>query len=614
MSWRNGNGKLRKDQTDHYGRVKATGKDNPFTSLTKIRDYTYEVVYDSIDYGKAKEFFNKLKPSADTVKIKDGRKANCSAFSVGNLIGRTFDYLYSNVADFVIHTPSFNTRRAVLALGNYEKITYNIVDTGDYNEGYDILPFLLSDAMNSDGLYIASLLVPADKGITTGTTPTGDLKEELCTLMLPRYIADNFSTLRDAFTFLQENASIFNATPLIEEGYELHFYVKDASGREGIIEFVNNAVVLTQGDVTTNFVNDGVIPNQDGTVYTPATQDLDHDAVVTNLITEHGSGLERYNAIVTARSSIQDKEGVLSLIRDLQYTKTYDKAVNPFWYTEYVKGDIHCNTDVAVFDAEDGPVDKGIEEFEKRDRSNPVTWATVHGGVFNIQDKTVELYFQEDYNTTYKFALPSSPVSGSSIVDSEEIVTQKEGDNTKLYLQNDLSNKIANSLQTPVATPSATELVGINNHKEQERVGIDTGTLAINNGNLGVKRFVNATHSVGDIGSFTPDASGYVAIADKSLPSGWTYDKFVDWAREIKFYDLNKMLQMVDSTTGKRYYCDLHIAGIRANSVIINSIGREEQGTSVIAITGYVKANGTISIFGKILRPETSSTPTGGMV
>ena len=56
---------------------------------------------------------------------------------------------------------------------------------------------------------------------------------------------------------------------------------------------------------------------------------------------------------------------------------------------------------------------------------------------------------------------------------SEEIVMDISEGVIKFLLQNDISNKINNSLQLPMTTPTAMELVGVDTSKSQTRIGLD---------------------------------------------------------------------------------------------------------------------------------------------
>lgn len=77
----------------------------------------------------------------------------------------------------------------------------------------------------------------------------------------------------------------------------------------------------------------------------------------------------------------------------------------------------------------------------------------------------------------------NSALSSSNFASSEEIVMSISSGIIKFYLDNTLSNKITNSLQLPLTTPTAEELVGIDTSKAQTRIAIGEG-LAIIDGEL----------------------------------------------------------------------------------------------------------------------------------
>lgn len=66
----------------------------------------------------------------------------------------------------------------------------------------------------------------------------------------------------------------------------------------------------------------------------------------------------------------------------------------------------------------------------------------------------------------------------NTIIFSQDVATQK----VRADIAVDVSNKIENSLQTPLSAPTATELVGIGTDKSQKRIKIGNG-LSINEDN-----------------------------------------------------------------------------------------------------------------------------------
>ena len=145
----------------------------------------------------------------------------------------------------------------------------------------------------------------------------------------------------------------------------------------------------------TNFHLHGVEFNDDGTVYTPETQDETHNAMDTNRITAHGSGLERYNLIISSYASLNTEAGMRAMLNSLMYTKAYITSPtpsSPYWYTEFVGGELNCASDVSDF-AE--TVELAGKAYSRRSRNIPQTWQTVHSIVYDIDGLCGSVIVQE---------------------------------------------------------------------------------------------------------------------------------------------------------------------------------------------------------------------------
>ena len=123
----------------------------------------------------------------------------------------------------------------------------------------------------------------------------------------------------------------------------------------------------------TNFYIDGVQFNNNGSVYTPATQDETHNAMITNHITKYGEGLERYNILNNRIDTISDVAGMKGLMKDIFFTNAY--AENPdenSWYTELVGArGLTCASSVEEY----LPVmEIFYEMYIHRDRNIKETW------------------------------------------------------------------------------------------------------------------------------------------------------------------------------------------------------------------------------------------------
>lgn len=108
--------------------------------------------------------------------------------------------------------------------------------------------------------------------------------------------------------------------------YELHFMIADEN-KTYVLEIIDNVVRIidvTNKPMMTNFYLYGVTFNADGKTYYPAINDATHNAKITNGVTDHGCGLERYAKIVDAYSELNDLNSMANFMaHDLRYTNAY---------------------------------------------------------------------------------------------------------------------------------------------------------------------------------------------------------------------------------------------------------------------------------------------------
>ena len=297
---------------------------------------------------------------------------------------------------------------------------------------YKILPFKLLDGINEYGVFANTNVVPTQKGETSGTTPLESQEIELCNLMLPRFILDNFKTAAEAIDYLKKHASIYRYEPLALMGDDIHVMVGDAN-ETYVIEFIENALVAKKFDkpIMTNFFVNDIDLNNDGSVYTPKDYwaNPTQDPITKNGITSHGAGLERFNLINSNYNSIEDFDSAKALAINLFYTNTY-KDVNPIWYSECVGdygslGEINLNSPKSAFDSAMAVMK---EDFEHRSREENNTWQTVHSCVYDIENRKVAIISQEENKDT----------------PNEVVFDYFTSDQTEKVVENKIEEKIAN--------------------------------------------------------------------------------------------------------------------------------------------------------------------------
>lgn len=373
----------------------------PFRSFTRLMPFRYLAEYDRLDYDFAREYYLAQQEDGDLAPY------GCSAVRSGFMVGRNLDWFYSQHATAVVRTPATAGRFAVLGVaGNIDALTERaIADREVDGTTYAILPFQLLDGVNEHGLYCNSNVVPTDKGLTTRSVPAIEMREMLCSRMVPRYVLDHFRTAAEAVAFLRDYCSIYMADAIQRIGYEAHWLICDLTD-SFVVEVVNDRVVIHEADVMTNFYLSGFTPNDDGTTCTPADVPDGLLPSVNNGITPHGCGLERWNLIVASKDAADTPSAMRALLNDLFYTHCYQEQAEP-WYTEFVgeKG-LTVDSDPTAY----APVVEAVKAlYKKRDRDIPAdqprTWHTAHSSVYDLATRTLYLVTQEDTASEQVFSM-----------------------------------------------------------------------------------------------------------------------------------------------------------------------------------------------------------------
>lgn len=379
------------------------GSDSP--RAEKLAEYLYEMHVDAIDYDFAEKYFQDHDYPAES--------GACSAVKAGNIFGRNFDWTYNRDDTYVVRIRPTATRSASISVA--ARVTK---DTDSR-----IIPFLAKDGINEAGLCVSINVVPhGDKG-DNSTVVTAGSEKTLCTVMVPRYILDHFTTAAAAAQAMQ-TFSYYHPASTIASGYEHHFLIADKDNAY-ILEFVEGAVVVTEvngAPFMTNFHVDGTTLNADNSVYTPATQTETETAFSYNHITKHGAGLERWNLLAAGVAGATDVEGMRTLMTSLKYTNTYRVETTPRWDTELVGiAELEVDSPTADFT----PVHTAVQEqFSKRTRDDAPelqTWQTVHSSVYDMKALSLQLVVQEDASAKYSFALYKG---GGEEIELDQIPTQ----------------------------------------------------------------------------------------------------------------------------------------------------------------------------------------------
>lgn len=358
---------------------------------------TYMAEYNYLDYNYGYEYFKKHKETISDVVTKN-ITGGCSAFYKNGIIGRNLDWMYSKNCTCIL-----KTKDTIGVAGALNDLTVDYVDTKTYNDLYKLLPFFTQDGVNKKGLSCSVLEMPF---VTPKTIPVGELHNEVCSIMLTRYILDNFSTVREAQEYIREHVSVYFTASTIKMGCNMHWFLADRTGACGVLEPINNEIIFREQKQVTNFPVWKVKYNSDGTVYTPSTQADGRDAHSYNKIHQLGTGLERYNMIV---KKIKDLKTILdykNLLNDLSYSKTYDvnKTGRNSWFTEFVGGTdatgqkLKINSEWEKFLY---PMHRAYKTYLLRSRDHLSTffgtYNTNHSIIYDLNKKELHITTQERY-------------------------------------------------------------------------------------------------------------------------------------------------------------------------------------------------------------------------
>lgn len=354
---------------------------NAYDSIRPVRDHLYDVTYSNLDYKFGKMYLRN--------RYTDAIGA-CSAVRKGNFYGRNYDWKYDDASYMIIRVnKSIASKYASIGMcGGIPTLTDEIVNSGEFNELFGVIPFLTLDGINECGVIANLNVVPAgDHGLTSGTHPTIEKKDTICVLMLVRYVLDKFATAAEAVDYLQKYVSVYapNKEGTLQE--EIHVMIADKD-ETYLIEFIDNRMVVSNMDVAyggrtymTNF-------------YLYNTSMTEDNKIDFNSVTPYGSGLERYNLITASFDSIEDVDSMMTCMRQLNFTNAYLEETDPVWKTEFV--DRSVGRTILSPDAAFEPIlNRARSAYKNRVRDGK-TWQTVHTAVYDIESRAMYVVVQEE--------------------------------------------------------------------------------------------------------------------------------------------------------------------------------------------------------------------------
>lgn len=345
-------------------------KKEPDLYLLKINDYLYATEYNDYSF--------KIVNSNET-KITGG----CSSVRNKNFFGRNLDLTYSQTPEFVVHIKANENRYESIGVCANPYITTNVEKMN--KKELLSLPAITNDGINECGVF-ASVHVVNSKGVDD-KKGTDSSKEKLDGRMVVRYILDNASSADEAITLLKDK----NIVGGFEE-YGLHWMIGDKDNNY-VVEIMNNELIVNKNyNYFTNFYISYGEVKESQTIGDETFENIP-------LLNDYAVGVERYNYIKNNYESTDTKEGILQMMMDVKISEAYNQQ----WLSDFVNYDVSIHASKAELL---NSYKKELVKYQNRDRENPQgDWNTWHTSVYDIEDRTLYLYSQEDYENEYIFDL-----------------------------------------------------------------------------------------------------------------------------------------------------------------------------------------------------------------
>lgn len=345
----------------------------------KIGDYLYYLELDDYTFEAI--------PSDDSGLFGFG----CSSVRKGNLYGRNLDLGYGETPEFIIKLSASVERFASISVCADPTITSDVTKMNEAQ--FLSMPTITNDGINENGVIVNVNVVDATGVDDMKGTANG--KTRIHASRIVRYLLDHSESADHAISLLN-NLDIVGGFA----GYGLHWMIADEDDTY-IVEIINNELKISKNNhyyMTNFYLNLGSLQDEQ---YIADT--LFEDVPLLN---DYAIGVERWCIMRDNYDNITNDEDMLDVLKSVRGTAMYDKSNDPRWYSECCGGDLSIYSDKESFDKE---LARQIECYESRDRKNPKgDWISWHTSIFNISDKSIKVYSQEDYSVGYRLSFEDS--------------------------------------------------------------------------------------------------------------------------------------------------------------------------------------------------------------
>lgn len=374
--------------------------------LEKVFDYVYDLgTYKALDYDNA---FNVLNEKYDGWAA-GGCSAAVKQISNGDVIvGRNMDLNISNKCAYIMRTDVKGFYPTVsLMYSNVSGPDFNdLKETGLDDSFRSIIPFMATDVMNNQGLYIETNMRYEEydaKGNMIWTCPgtNPDAEDRVCTFNFPRYFADRCKNVSEVLELAKKVNLYSIKTPSFN--WNFCYVLADAEGNYGVLEIVDNKIIWNDGkeqgyQIQTNFyISDEYTEGE-----------------------KFKGGVGRYDTLKNNISAVDSEEDMKNLMDRVKYSQAYSKdyknweqngtfdnrsefiMLYPGYYTTASMLDENNKED--VYKLIDGTVERYHNKYPTRqDKQDFNTyWESTFTIVANTKARTIDVRFFENEAKTIK--------------------------------------------------------------------------------------------------------------------------------------------------------------------------------------------------------------------
>lgn len=342
-----------------------------YYDLNKIAPYTHEITFNDFRYDD----------NLDT--INNAPAFGCSSVRNGDFYGRNFDYIYNDTPEFVVKMKGSDSRYGSISVCQHWGLRDDELEAGKYDKQLELIPNLALDGINEKGVTANINVVPYDDVTKVeGTNPEG---EKLHMLHMVRFVLDKADSADKAVELLKTR----NIYGDLHKSHYLHMMVADKD-KTYIIEFLDNKLV--------------------------AQEKTGNEQVMTNFycnlpeITNHAMGIERYKILQDGYDTVNSVDSMAELMKKASFIHLPELNLSTAWGSDtgYSQSEIKVNTDeekTLWFDLYLKKYNPFIASESNRKNPDSGVWITVHNTNYDMKNKTLKLYFQQDYNKSYDYQL-----------------------------------------------------------------------------------------------------------------------------------------------------------------------------------------------------------------